>query len=222
MELRTYLYVPPREQEAAEAQGAQWDPRARKWYVPEGRDSEPFKAWLPLWEEERDLHINGPIFVAEAKTTCWSCGEKTPVVALATEMLDENGDPYICTLLEVEEIPSALSLLFQRHYDFFKKSFSEVGEIVCYMNHCRCGASQDDWHLHDEPGGCFFPLSPEEAMTILLRRIPSSESLVFNAAYSVSTHDFIGCYAARVDLPPDSAPYLAIAPRLGQQPGEPS
>jgi hypothetical protein len=187
------------DREAAEAQGAQWDPRARKWYVPEGMDSEPFKAWLPLWEEEYQLHINGPLFVAEAKSTCWSCGESTPVVALATEMLDENGDPYICTLLEVEEIPSALSLLFRKHHPFFRMSFSEVGEIACFMNHCRCGASQEDWHLHHEPGETFFPLSPEEAMTILLRRIPGSKGLIFKAAYSISTHDFIGCYAARVD-----------------------
>ena len=195
MEQRTYLYVTSSDREAAEAQGAQWDPRARKWYVPESKDSEPFKAWLPLWEEENHLHINGPLFVAEAKTICWSCGEKIPVVALATEMLDENGEPYICTLLEVEEIPSDLILLFRTHYQHFRKCFSQAG--VCIMNHCRCGASLEDWYLHNEPGGSFFPLSPEEAMTILLRRIPGSGDLIFKAAYSVPTHDLIGCYAAR-------------------------
>lgn len=73
MKLRTYLYVPTDEQSVAEAQGAQWDAGARKWYVPETLDPEPFKAWLPLFAEEDRLRIQGPIFVAEAETTCWSC-----------------------------------------------------------------------------------------------------------------------------------------------------
>jgi hypothetical protein len=191
MKLSTYLYVPSADGEAAQALGAQWDPRTRKWYVPEGMDAEPFKAWLPLWEDGSYLHINGPLFVAEAKTTCRSCGERTPVVALATERLDEAGEPYICTLFQIEEIPSDLSLLIATHYPYFKKEEDGL------MNHCRCGEPLTDWDLHEEPGGSFSPITPEAAMTILLRRIPRSDGLSLIAAYSVPTDDLLGSYAIR-------------------------
>ncbi len=43
----TYLTVAYSERNAVKALGARWDPQARSWFVPEGRDLEPFGAWLP-------------------------------------------------------------------------------------------------------------------------------------------------------------------------------
>lgn len=43
----TYLDVPYKAKDEAKALGARWDPAARQWYVPEGRDLVPFHAWLP-------------------------------------------------------------------------------------------------------------------------------------------------------------------------------
>jgi Domain of unknown function (DUF5710) len=197
MEYRTYLSVPSAQKDAVEALGAQWDPRARKWYVPESLDLKPFTAWLPVSEEEGQLRVHGPIFVAESRTTCRSCKDETPVIALAVEMLDETGEPYLSLLTTIEELPPDLSGLLGSRYPFFKKGFSECEEMVCMMNHCRCGALLEDFVLQGEPGESFFPTSPEEGMKVLLRRMPTSGCVVLTAGYSVSTENFIGLYAAR-------------------------
>lgn len=42
----TYLDVPFKAKDEAKALGARWDPDARKWYVPDGRDLAPFQTWL--------------------------------------------------------------------------------------------------------------------------------------------------------------------------------
>ena len=44
----TYLNVPFNEKAEAKAKGARWDSEARKWFVPVGRDLEPFLSWLPV------------------------------------------------------------------------------------------------------------------------------------------------------------------------------
>jgi hypothetical protein len=197
MEYRTYLLVPFAQTDAVKALGAEWDPAARKWYVPEGVDVEPFRAWSPLAEVEGQLHINGALFVAESRTTCLSCKDETPVIALTVEMLDETGEPYLTLLTAIEELPSDLSSLLARRYPFFTKGYSQFEERECVMNHCRCGARLEDFVLQSEPGECFFPMSPEEGMRVLLRPMPVAGGVVLRAGYAVSTENFIGLYAAR-------------------------
>jgi len=197
MEHRTYLSVPSTKKEAVETLGAQWDARARKWYVPESIGLEPFTAWLPVSEEDGQLRVNGPVFVAESRASCGSCKNETPVIALAVEMLDETGEPYLTLLHALEELPPDMSNLLGSYYPFFKKGLSKFEARECMMNHCRCGALLEDFVLQSEPDESFFPTSPEEAMKILLRRVPTSGCVVLKAECSVSTEDFIGLYAAR-------------------------
>ena len=47
-----YLNVPFRDKTEAKAKGARWDAEARKWFVPIGRDLEPFTSWLPVDPEK--------------------------------------------------------------------------------------------------------------------------------------------------------------------------
>ena len=46
--MTTYLNVPFRDRNEAKAKGARWDAESRKWFVPIGRDLEPFTSWLPV------------------------------------------------------------------------------------------------------------------------------------------------------------------------------
>ena len=46
--MSTYLNVPFRDKAEAKAKGARWDSETRKWFVPIGRDLEPFTTWLPV------------------------------------------------------------------------------------------------------------------------------------------------------------------------------
>jgi hypothetical protein len=41
------LKVPYAEKDEAKALGARWNPTRKSWYVPEGKDLEPFARWLP-------------------------------------------------------------------------------------------------------------------------------------------------------------------------------
>ncbi len=43
-----YLTVDYKEKDAAKVLGARWDSIQRQWYVPEGRELEPFLQWLPI------------------------------------------------------------------------------------------------------------------------------------------------------------------------------
>lgn len=42
-----FLVVPFAEKDEAKALGARWEAKARKWYVPAGKDKELFKRWWP-------------------------------------------------------------------------------------------------------------------------------------------------------------------------------
>ena len=44
------LDVPYKEKEEAKGLGAWWDPEMKKWFVPKGRDLEPFARWIPKEE----------------------------------------------------------------------------------------------------------------------------------------------------------------------------
>lgn len=46
--MTTYLNVPFKDKAEAKAKGARWDGEKRKWFVPIGRDLEPFTSWLPV------------------------------------------------------------------------------------------------------------------------------------------------------------------------------
>jgi hypothetical protein len=72
---RIYLNVSFGEKDIAKGLGAKWDPVHRKWYVPEGFDSDPFKAWFPVLDEDGQTWISTPLFVAESSSLCWSCKE---------------------------------------------------------------------------------------------------------------------------------------------------
>ncbi|WP_408953923.1 DUF5710 domain-containing protein [Methylomonas sp. DH-1] len=43
---KTYLNVPYAQKDAAKALGARWDAANKKWYIPAGKDPEPFGQWL--------------------------------------------------------------------------------------------------------------------------------------------------------------------------------
>ena len=70
----TYLNVPFRDKAEVKARGARWDGAARKWFVPTGRDLEPFTSWLPVdpaklaqWELTDTVHRGFDEFWADTK-----------------------------------------------------------------------------------------------------------------------------------------------------------
>ena len=53
---KVYIDVPFKEKDKAKELGAWWDPDRKSWFVPKGKEVEPFKRWLP--EEAEDTAAN--------------------------------------------------------------------------------------------------------------------------------------------------------------------
>lgn len=195
------LDVPYEEKDEAKRLGARWNPGERKWYVPEGRSLEPFAKWLPQASEASGLQISAPIYLVEATSSCWSCGCDTPVIALAVEQLDgeplESEESCLILLSLMEDIPEELANLLGQRYAFFRKRYSKTAGIRYFMNHCACGAPLGDFFLHSEPGGAFFPTSPEEVEGVILRELPVAGPFKVKANCGQVYPNLIGAYARR-------------------------
>jgi len=196
-----FLDVPYQEKDEAKRLGARWDPKVRKWYIPEGRQREPFSKWLPDSSDDDQLQISAPIYVLESSTSCWSCGGETLVVALGVEHLEglEQDDEESCMVIlsEIEDLPTELLKLISPRYSSLKRRYSKTADRRYYMNHCSCGAPLGDFFLHSEPGGAFSPTSPNEAEHIVLRELPISGSLKVRASYGQTYPDLISAHAQR-------------------------
>jgi hypothetical protein len=63
------------------------------------------------------------------------------------------------TLSNIWAMDGALAAQLQR-WPHFRKAIDGDSEDGCFANHCpHCGALQEDYLLHDEPGDVFFGMS---------------------------------------------------------------
>ncbi|WP_053162779.1 hypothetical protein [Pseudomonas brassicacearum] len=71
----------------------------------------------------------------------------------------------------------------------FKQAYSKTTGSCYLMNHCEnCGAKLGDFFMHSEPGGAFFPTSPQEAKRMTLIRI--NERFDANCSVGFASEDF--------------------------------
>ncbi len=111
----TYLNVPFNQKAEAKAKGARWDSEARKWFVPIGRDLEPFTSWLPVDPSKLVSHE----VTTETKGVPLStllAGVATAVeqvfrqgVWITAEVVRADGDPHV--YLELAERDASGTLL---------------------------------------------------------------------------------------------------------------
>ncbi len=100
-------------------------------------------------------------YVAAAQTTCVHCSEMMEVICIhcQTGIATESGDSMTgCTVSNILVMDAALAAQLEV-WPYFKPI--EFGSAAGhYANHCpHCGAAQEDYLLHDEPGDVFFGLS---------------------------------------------------------------
>lgn len=209
-----FLDVPYQDKDEAKRLGAKWSSAERKWYVPEGPWLELFARWLPE-ARKAGLQISPPIYVVESSSCCWSCGCETPVIALAADHLEgeeqeaEGEEGCLLLLSNVEYLPAELFHLLVPKYPFFRKRYSKTAGARYFMNHCSCAAPQGDFFLHSEPGGAFFPTSPEEVARIVLRQLPVAGPLRVEASCGQLYPDLISSGARRER-------FEAASPRAGR------
>lgn len=214
---RVDLVVPFSEKDEAKSLGARWDPRAKTWYVPEDKVIGPFARWLPLPENSDvqhwpEFHLRSPYyFQVESESECWKCGVITRVFSF---MLPEVHEQF--TYLEEDEegftetrnlgywkspeyrgiISSINGLAPQVHKqirartEHYKPAYSKTAGETYFMNHCEhCEAKLGDFFMHSEPGGAFFPTSPNHASKMTLKKI--NERFDGNGGVSYAADDFM-------------------------------
>src|ERR1700722_1903345 len=162
---RIYLFVSPEEYPEVRASGARWDDASKSWYIDEGMEPAIFARWLREEGEAPFGIVSEEAFVASARSACVRCGHDIEVVCIyCSSGLDtEIGDPIAdFTVFNVWAMDGVLANLIERwpHYRKGVIEETEAGgdaEEGNFANHCpHCGAMQEDYLLHSEPGDVFF------------------------------------------------------------------
>ncbi len=186
---RRYLCVSPEEYAEVRAAGASWDQAKKSWYIAAEESPLAYARWLAGDEEIGEFTLTSEeAFVASAPVSCGECGERIEVICLycVTGLDEEQG--ALLTRLTVSNIwamDAALAEQLARWPNFRQVGGAEkvagarggagaegaagvaggtaaAGGAGYFANHCpACGAIQEDYLLHSEPGDVFFALSPE-------------------------------------------------------------
>jgi hypothetical protein len=160
---RIYLFVSPEEYPEVQASGACWDDASKSWYIGEGMEPATFSRWLGEAEGEAPFGIvSEEAFVASARSPCVRCGNDIEVVCIYCKsgVDTEIGDPIAdLTVFNIWAMDGVLAKLIER-WPHYRQGVDEDAEEGDFANHCpHCGAMQEDYLLHSEPGDVFFGLA---------------------------------------------------------------
>jgi hypothetical protein len=160
---RIYLFVSPEEYPDVQASGACWDDASKSWYIGEGMEPARFSRWLGEEEGEAPFGIvSEEAFVASASSPCMRCGIEIEFVCIYCKSgVDaETSDPIAdFTMSNIWAMDAALAKLIAR-WPCYRQEVGEDAQALLFANHCpHCGAIQEDYRLHSEPGDVFFGLA---------------------------------------------------------------
>lgn len=201
---RVDLEVPFAEKDEAKSLGARWDPARKTWYVPAGLDRHPFQRWLPSGNAEGETELLPPVYAVESKAPCWRCDRQPKVATVAAESFitrsesEEPVEPDLYVFSGIEHLPRQLLEAMRRVNPEYRRRFSNTAGASYYMNHCTCGAQLGDFYMHSEPGGAFFPTTPEAARAIRLYRLKVQDRLTITGGPSMVHPNLVLEYAERI------------------------
>jgi len=175
---RLYLYVPPEEYAEATAAGARWDETSKRWYTVGVPVSPGLTRWLGDPDADPVFVVSSDeAYVASVQVLCVGCRERIEVVCLYCEsgMDLEMGEPVAqITLSNLWALDEGLAAQLAG-WTNFHPTVREDQEAGHYANHCpHCGAVQEDYLLHSEPGEVFFCIPRAEPGTVTLTRLNGS------------------------------------------------
>lgn len=223
IELAPYLNVPFEDKAKAKKLGARWNADAHRWFIPKGQDQAPFAQWIAVLDNTPSLRAACPFYVLESTETCWKCGKEAQSVTVASEGCqplpagpamppdddnDEDSDepigPFDSFVLYsyVEHLPARLAAFMRQRYPLYFVDHSKTTDSFYWLNHCPCGASLGDFHLHSEPDGAFFPMDNASARTMTLLQLKASGHVALRASVGSGLGDLIPQTAKRTFLAP--------------------
>ncbi|MDP5542475.1 DUF5710 domain-containing protein [Pseudomonas aeruginosa] len=215
---RIDLAVPFGQKDEAKALGAKWDPVLKVWYAPEDVDLIPLLRWLPgsdavELEHAPEYQVRAPYYyIIESTSDCWKCSNWTRVYAFMLpegheefELVDDDEEfslernlgewirhDHRGTAGTVHSLSPSVAAQVRRYTANLKLACSKTAGHRYIMNHCEhCGAKLGDFYMHTEPGGAFFPTSPQQASNMTLIKI--NERFDANCGVGFATDDFFDC-----------------------------
>ncbi|MDN3525293.1 DUF5710 domain-containing protein [Halomonas sabkhae] len=214
---RIDLDVPYSQKDEAKSLGARWDPQAKTWYIPDGAEVGQLARWLPIpndfeLEHEPEFLVRSPYYyVMESLSDCWKCNALTRVFSFKLpeeheefQYIEDDEEEFTLTrglgewkshghrgtVSNAHSLSPRVVKQMRRFTESFKLAYSKTAGSRYFMNHCQhCGAKLGDFFMHSEPGGAFFPTSPEQANKMILFRI--NEKFDANCDIRYATDDFM-------------------------------
>jgi hypothetical protein len=173
---KIYLYVPPEEYAEVKASGACWDDHSKRWYIGGDMESAAFSRWSGEAGEAEFAITSDEALVATAHAACVKCHERIEVICVFCEsgVDSETGEEMRrFTVSNIWEMDVALAAQLGR-WRFFRRGTgagapSEDGGFANYCPHC--GAMQEEYLLHDEPGDVFFCIPEAEEGLVEFTRL---------------------------------------------------
>ena len=155
-----------------------------------------------------NMKASAPFYLIESYETCWKCGKRTSVIALAASGVEDDEKRKFnsfSTLSDVEQIPQRLQTLIDKKYLNYYMDYSKTAESYYFMNHCEhCEAKLGDFFLHCEPDGAFFPTTEAAAKEKKLIELEDAGIIELNASYSMTGPSLIKEYAVRKKYNPSA------------------
>ncbi len=145
------------------------------------------------------IKVSSPIYLLRASETCWECGSRQEVIALATRHLsdcipeanDLHGDDEPLILDNIIEMPQAILDYIRSIHPQYEKRPNKTAGFSYYVNTCPCGAHFGDYVLHLDPHGAFWPENKEQAGRITIEELPFTGVFDFVCSYGIGLGVFI-------------------------------
>jgi hypothetical protein len=161
--------------------------------------------------EHPKLLAHPPIYVVTSKAQCHECGAIQAVLTFGVTELEDDGDTHgdhknpsgLLLLSRVTSLPGNVLAYVQSEFPHYQLAHSKTASFSYYANLCKCGANFGDFYLFSEPGGAFFPETPEAARLVDLTQVPIEDVIEIGCSWAEGTPaDMILEYGRRVTSSP--------------------
>lgn len=152
------------------------------------------------------IRAGSPLYLVTSTQRCHCCTRDAEVIALAARYIwDDHGDPEepdldieACMLTLVQRMPREIQEELTHSHPRFQMGRSVVFQTECFANRCECGAWFENFDLHHEPGGAFFPRYPQETRRMTVRTLPFTGYHEFKSNYAWGPGLFTFALARRI------------------------
>jgi hypothetical protein len=90
-------------------------------------------------------------------------------------------------LSRVETLPREVLAYIQSVAPGYRSMASRTAGMTYFANACSCGANFGDFYLFSEPGGAFFPETPQEASLVEVSQVPLTGPFEIECSFSEGT-----------------------------------